>query len=910
MNHLAKFMLCVSVSGLATGVAYAQQTTEAPSDEGSEIVVTGTRGAINTSRELERQADGIKNVISADDAGQFADQNVAESLQRLPGVSIERSEGEGRFVSVRGLDPAFNNVTLNGVKLGSTEKGNGSVALDILPADLLDQVEVSKTPTPDQDGDAIGGTIEIKTLSAFDRKNQIQARVEGSYSQIADKISPKISGSITRLFANDTIGIALAGSYFDRKVQSDQLRNDEGLACVRSGATTNALAFGLLTDAGCDEAAGFFARPEELDVRVKIGARERIGGTFNFEYKPNDDDIFFIRATHTRINDDDTRFQEETEFRRVTDRRDIRAVGAGTGTMDGIRYETQIFQQEIADRVWSASFGGEKQFDDLKVEFQQDWSRTTRQSPGVRARFQGRNGLSQYTFDKDSIEITSGPGVRRTTGAIATVGTDPRVPANMLYEQLFIDAETGEDEIYTTKADFTYEPEDAAMPFSIKAGFKYRERDKEADVDEFDFSARNAPLSRTESLANFTRFTPKNSRLPFYGQFPVLSELNTFLEPQRALIASLPSVLVNSSREDYKSAEKVLATYVMGTIEPADGLKIISGVRVERTSFNSRGQFVFDSDGSTLVDTVIANPDVRKTFAEVLPSFIVRYDASRSFLLRGAFTFAIQRPNFDDTRNVHSALDQGPNGRSVELQNPLLDPAKAMQFDVSASWYPNRNTGFTLGFFYKRIKDFIVDTNLVSPSLTTFIDIRTVAGGSIPLPASLPGGFGYNKVEVPLNGNVGRIYGIEASYSQSFTFLPKPLDGLFISASGTWAKSKADIDVRAGSFAFPGQPKWVANGSIGYEDKLFSLRGSVTYKDKTVESIASVAPLDEVRASYMSYDLNFRLNITKGIQLYADAINLTNERDEIGYRGDRNGGYFQEIERYGRTFQVGIRADF
>ncbi len=910
MNHLAKFMLCVSVSGLATGVAYAQQTADAPPEEGAEIIVTGTRGAINTSRELERQADGIKNVISADDAGQFADQNVAESLQRLPGVSIERSEGEGRFVSVRGLDPAFNNVTLNGVKLGSTEKGNGSVALDILPADLLDQVEVSKTSTPDQDGDAIGGTIEIKTLSAFDRKNQIQARVEGSYSQIADKISPKVSGSITRLFANDTIGIAIAGSYFDRKVQSDQLRNDEGLSCVRAGATSNALAFGALTDAGCDQAAGFFVRPEELDVRVKIGARERIGGTFNFEYKPNDDDVFFIRATHTRINDDDTRFQEETEFRRVTDRRDIRAVGAGTGTMDGIRYETQVFQQEIADRVWSASFGGEKQFGDLKVDFQQDWSRTTRQSPGIRARFQGRNGLSQYTFDKDSIEITSGPGVRRTTGTIATVGTDPRVPANLLYEQLFIDAETGEDEIYTTKADFTYEPEGASTPFSIKAGFKYREREKAADVDEFDFTARNAPLSRTESLANFTRFTPKNSRLPFYGQFPVLAELNSFLEPQRALIASLPSVLVNSSREDYKSSEKVLATYVMGTIEPADGLKIISGVRVERTTFNSSGQFVFDSDGSALVDTVIANPDARKTFAEVLPSFIVRYDVSRSLLLRGAISFAIQRPNFDDTRNVHSALDQGPNGRSVELQNPLLDPAKATQFDVSASWYPNRNTGFTVGFFYKRIKDFIVDTNLVSPSLTSFIDIRTVAGGNIPLPASLPGGFGYNKVEVALNGNVGKIYGIEAAYSQSFTFLPKPLDGLFISASGTWAKSKADIDVRAGSFAFPGQPKWVANGSIGYEDKLFSLRGSVTYKDKTVESVASVAPLDEVRASYLSYDLNFRLNVMKGIQLYADAINLTNERDEIGYRGDRNGGYFQEIERYGRTFQVGIRADF
>jgi iron complex outermembrane recepter protein len=904
MNQLAKALLCMSVSSLATSAAFAQEvaTEEAPADEG--IVVTGTRGSINASRDAERSADGIKNVITADDAGQFADQNVAESLQRLPGVSIERSEGEGRFVSVRGLDPAFNNVTLNGVKLGSTEKGNGSVALDILPADLLDQVEVSKTPTPDQDGDAIGGTIEIKTLSAFDRKNQIQARVEGSYNQIADKISPKVSGSITRLFANDTIGVAIAGSYFGRKVQSDQLRNDEGLRCVRVGAATNALAVVNPTDTGCDEAAGYFMRPQELDVRIKSGERERIGGTINLEYKPTDDDLFFIRATHTRITDDDTRFQEETEFRRVTDRRDIRAVGPRSGTMDGIRYETQIFQQEIADRVWSASFGGEKKLGDLKVDFQQDWSRTTRKSPGIRARFQGRNGLSQYTLDENSIDITSGPGVRRTTGTIATVGTDPRVPANMLYEQLFIDAETGEDEIYTTKLDFTYTPEAAAVPTSIKAGLKYRERQKQADVDEFDFAARSAPLNRTESLANFTQFVPRNTRLPLYGQFPVLSELNTILEPQRALIASLPSVLVNSSREDFKSEEKVLAGYVMGSIEPFDGFKLISGIRVERTRFNSQGQFVFDSDGSVLVDATIPNPRASKTFTEVLPSVIVRYDASPTLLFRGAWTFAIQRPNFDDTRNVHSALDDGTQ-RSLELQNPLLDPAKAMQFDASASWYPDRNTGITVGFFYKRIRDFIVDTNLINVA-----DIRTIAGGSIPLPAAIPGGFAFTSVEVPLNGNVGKIYGIEAAYSQSFTFLPQPFNGLFISASGTWAKSTADIDVRAGSFAFPGQPKWVANGSIGYEDKLISLRGSVTYKDKTVESIASVAPLDEVRASYLSYDVNFRFNVTKDIQLYADAINLSNERDEIGYRGDRNGGYFAEIERFGRTFQVGIRATF
>ncbi|NJS15189.1 MAG: TonB-dependent receptor plug domain-containing protein [Sphingopyxis sp.] len=200
------------LAGVSTNVM-AQTVAPADSDD-TEIVVTGQRAALNEAREAERQADGIKNVITADDAGQFADQNVAESLQRLPGISVERSEGEGRFVSVRGLDPAFNNVTVNGVKLGSTEKEDGAVALDTVPSDLLSQVEVSKTSTPDQDGDAIGGTIEIKTLSAFDGKDKIQLRAEASYNQIADKASPKFSASITRKFGDDRWGDRAGGQLF------------------------------------------------------------------------------------------------------------------------------------------------------------------------------------------------------------------------------------------------------------------------------------------------------------------------------------------------------------------------------------------------------------------------------------------------------------------------------------------------------------------------------------------------------------------------------------------------------------------------------------------------------------------------------------------------------------------------
>ena len=886
------------------GTAPTDTTAPEPGTDGNVIIVTGTRGSLNEARNIERRQDGVANAITADDAGQFADQNVAESLQRLPGVSIERNEGEGRVVSIRGPDAACNHVTLNGVRLGATEKGDAAVALDILPADLLDQVVVTKTLTPDLDGDAIGGTIEIKTLSAFDRGDQLQARVETSYNEIVDKFSPKLSASFKRRFADDTIGLAIAGSYFDRKVQSDQLLNGEGLRCVRSGQTSNALAFANVTEQGCNNDQGFFLSPEEVDVRIKIGTRERVGGTVNLEWKPREDQLLFLRATHTRITDRDNRFQEESEYRRVTDRRDVRAAGPGTGTLDGVRFETQIFQQEIADRVWTASVGGETRLQEVwKLNLQGDWSRTTRESPGVRARFQARNGLSTYTADENSVDITYGPGIRRPTNTSFTpnAGSDPRVPSNLLFEQLFIDAETGEDEIYTLRSDLQRDL--AGGRGFLKAGAKYRQRTKNADVDEFDFAARSAPLSRTETLASFQTFVPDNTKLPLYGAFPVLSELNTFLDQIRPAVAGQPGVFVNSNREDYESRERVLAGYAMGSLELSDGLRLVGGVRVERTRFRSDGNFVYDSDGSAFPDQTIALPTATKNFTEWLPSVVLRYDFSPTIVFRAAASRAIQRPNFEDTRNVQSALDDGDE-RSIDLQNPSLDPARALQFDASVAWYPNRNTGLTLGVFYKRITNFIVDTNLQN------IDIRTIPGVDIPLPDAIPGGFVFNDVEVALNGDVGTIYGVEFAYSQSYTFLPRPLNGLFTSVSATWVKSKARIDVREGTFAFPDQPKWVLNGSLGYEDKRFSLRGSATYRSENVDSIASVSPLDEIRAAYLSFDLNARFNVTRGIQLYADAINLSDERDEVSYRGDRNGGFFSEIERYGRTFQLGVRATF
>jgi iron complex outermembrane recepter protein len=180
------------------------QAASRPVQAQTRIVVSGQRGATARAKIEERGSRQTVSVISADDAGQFGDQNAAEALQRLPGVNVVRDEGEGRGVSIRGLPPSFTQVTVNGTRLGSSGSvGSGPVSgdnesnvvnLDILPPDALSQLAVFKTYTADMDGDTIGGSVDLRAASAFDSRDpSVTARIEGGYGKYAGKVNPKIS---------------------------------------------------------------------------------------------------------------------------------------------------------------------------------------------------------------------------------------------------------------------------------------------------------------------------------------------------------------------------------------------------------------------------------------------------------------------------------------------------------------------------------------------------------------------------------------------------------------------------------------------------------------------------------------------------------------------------------------------
>ncbi|MET0009178.1 MAG: TonB-dependent receptor plug domain-containing protein, partial [Candidatus Thiodiazotropha sp. 6PLUC4] len=224
--------LAIAVATAVSGQLWADEDTQVLET----IQVTGQAASMDSALDVQQMADNIVSAVHADDIGQLPDTNAAEALQRLPGVSIERDQGEGRYVRIRGMAPDMNSVTINGSLVPSPESDSRAVALDVLPSGLISSLEISKTLTPDQDANSIGGTIDVKTISAFDHKGLFYSlEGGGSNNTNIDKTSPYGSAAWSDLFADDKLGIAAGINSDTREFGSDN--TETGGAWDQSGAT-------------------------------------------------------------------------------------------------------------------------------------------------------------------------------------------------------------------------------------------------------------------------------------------------------------------------------------------------------------------------------------------------------------------------------------------------------------------------------------------------------------------------------------------------------------------------------------------------------------------------------------------------------------------------------------------------
>ncbi len=626
-----------------------------------EVLVYGQAAAMNASINRQRHADGIVAIIDTKSMGDFPDQNISESLQRLPGVSIERDQGEGRYVAVRGLNPDYNSVTVNGINIPSPDAGRRAVALDVIPNDLVGSVQVTKTVTPDKDADSLGGAIEITSLSAFDREDVgYKVYADASYNGLMKKTSPKLGVTLTNTFdllgKEDVLGVAFSASYYNR---------DFGSGNVETGGKWS-------FDDGKLEGL------EEIEQRDYTINRERLGLGLNLDLKAFDDTDLYFRSLYSSFKDKETRFSNNVEF--------SAPLMAGVVT-DDAEVVRELKNRKEVQTIQSYTVGGQTHMNSWTMDYSVGLSEARENKgnyidgAGFKAEFESQNGVE---------------GV----GVGFTGGKSPAIFANRAYhdmsqyklDEVVMGEADAKDRQGVVKLDVMKAFFMADYPSSIKWGAKYNQRKKVSQENVIQY-------------ADFDHLGEKNTLVSFmtkrvdYG----IGSFGSGISNARVLeaIAGLEGKVdaEKSTVNDYIIRENIVAAYGMMTTDIQD-VRVIAGLRYEQTHTASEGKRYDDAS-----DAVSATHfDTKKK--HFLPAILVKYDINDQMLLRGGWTNTLARPTFEQISP--GALIENKKGKlEGEAGNPYLDTMTATNIDLGYEFYPGDVSVLSAGVFYKKIDDFI-----------------------------------------------------------------------------------------------------------------------------------------------------------------------------------------------------------
>ena len=839
---------------------------------GTDILVIGQAASQASALSRKRASDVVSDVLTRDSIGQFPDQNVAESLRRLPGINVLNDQGEGRFVSVRGLDPNLNATSINGVRIPSPEGDIRAVALDVISSEIIESIEVKKSLTPDMDADTIGASIEINTTSAFDRREDLfVVKLGGSYNELRNELTPDL-GADFAVRLNENFGVTGGLSYYNRKFQTDNIEADD-----------------WTEDDGLIYA-------EEVQYRDYLVERERISATLGFDARVGDTTELYLRGVFSQF--DDQEFRRRLVFG-LGDANvsgsglmpvfDDATPGAGTLDEDGEEIEQAVIEVErdVKDRterqrIRTLTFGGESDLGELRAEYGVAWAKSSEFENGSvdPTIFLGEfeNELSvgfDYTDERR-------PGFNVQTGSEAFF--DPsRYP---LDEVEFTALSDAEDEEFSGRLDLAYDFIGDSGTFTIQGGAKARLREKRFN-GEIEFYERD-----DYTLADVLGRGPSNT-LENLAPLPGLTEpTEFFFDNFDTFELNEVDSLVDSANEDYTVEEDILASYILGQWETAD-LLIIGGVRYERTDNTLSGfETAVDADENVIVTPVRFERD----YGHFLPSVNVRYAFQPDLILRLAGYRSLVRPGLEQLA-PRFEIDED---REAVIGNPELDPYEAWNLDASLEYYMSNNGAITAAVFYKDVEDYIVGVVVDEPDTFQGVD--------------------FTEAETFINGENAEIFGVELSVYQKLDFLPAPFDGFLVQGNYTYtdatgsvaAKPLSSIDdaVAFRDIPLPATSKHTFNAVLGYERGPISLRLAGSYRDGFLDEINADGPeFDRYVDDLFQLDFTGRYDVIDNVQVYFEWININ---DAEFFAFNRFGGRRNNLqyEEYNWTMKGGLRLTF
>lgn len=631
--------ISIKISENKNHVIFLSETVETM----DEVIVNGNAQGQAQALNQQKSADNVINVVSSDQIGRFPDPNAAEALQRVPGVNIERDQGEGRYVLVRGLAPQFTNININGEQIPSPEADVRFVALDAIPSDQLASMEISKTLTPDMDGDAIGGSVNLITRTAQSSKTEIKASALWGYNNLM--VRNNLQGSFQigkRFLKNEKLGILLNASYYSNELGSDNWERDTR---------------GNLKDVA----------EHRLELRDYELTRTRLGLSSTIDYKFNQNHSVYFRTLYSRFTDREWRrrivfLPADDEIERLT--KD--------------RFESQS--------ILNFNLGTKHNFGKVKLDLEASYSLAEQNTP----------------YDNEVVFVASGISqqLNFNNNKFPTFSTSENYLESGLYDfNEFVNGNTkATDQNITSKFNLI-------IPYSangyIKTGAKIRLKTKSYNINEnvYEEIAGVPNLSRFAGGLNDENFLNNNYTLglspnlnlfiPYFNSNPSQFELD------------IEEKLVKEAVEAYEATENVYAGYLMARHQ-FKKLMILGGVRYEFTQVNYKSKdVIFNSNGDLQEIRPIEGSN---NYGYFLPQIQAKYELKNNSQLRFGATYSYARPNFSQ---IIPAQEANLEDQVAVIGNAELTPVSARNLDLMYEKYFSNVGILQGGIFYKNLTDFI-----------------------------------------------------------------------------------------------------------------------------------------------------------------------------------------------------------
>ncbi|MBM7419482.1 MULTISPECIES: TonB-dependent receptor [Chryseobacterium] len=832
-----------------------------------EVIISGTlKNSEARALNMQKNAINISNVIASDGIGKLPDRNAAETVQRVQGVSIERDQGEGRFVSLRGLPPFWASTTINGNRLPTAEEETTSraTAFDFFPTELISYVHVNKSFTPDMEADGIGGGVNFITKTP-PMKTEFRGTLGTGYNEKADKGVYNLGLLYGGRTKNKKFGYLVNFSHFIRNWSTDNFE------ARRSG----------------DE--GVF----RMELRDYQGVRKTTGANAALEYVFSPKSTFYLKGMYGTLSDDETHYKHRVRFDKFS------------STNNTARVELQNIHNLLITELTSVSLGGIHQLNKSKIDWDLSYYNNLFKYGNIPDKQNNSYYVIKYTQNGVGINpnyiLDKGVGPRaywkadggkldyKDPDALFGFYSDPNFKMDAS-QMRFTDLEFYK--VYVQERDkivagFNHEI-DISDKLTLKYGFKYRDKERNARFSDIFYNWSNGTAPFLSEFGQYTTTQPNGTKY--------LSEMNAHIGNTFGPVLSTGGMdqfwfqnqgnltinKTDSEALEYNKAlgrnfdvfEKHADAYGIGTYKINDKMTILGGVRLSNTHTKVKGYNV--------VNNTLTEVENTKDYLAVLPMLHFKYAINDKTNLRFAATRTFSRPNFGDLT---------PGGTYIEADNefkggnPNLNPTYSINLDLMGEYYFSNVGILSGGVFYKSITDPIFQDSFIG----NYNGINGV------------------QFSAPNNGKAAWLGGIELGINRRFDFLPGFLQYFGTQLNATFMTS--EMEKPSGrKVKLPYQAKEIYNIQLFFEKGGFNARLAYNHKGNFAVEYAEEDLYDSYYGKYSNLDFGTSYQINKHFTVFADVNNILNK--PLIYHFGENQDRPEQVEYYGVRGNIGVKVNF